>query len=373
VTRRAAALALAVIGAAAAATAGCARERGFARCAPPDLADLDLATALDKYPTLSALCLVDTDDRGALVHHPDAFEYEITTPLFSDYSLKYRTVWLPPGATATYSPTGVFDFPVGTAITKTFAWAEDLRRPNEKVHLVETRLLVRGHKGWIAFTYVWDQAGREATIDIAGRVTQFSFVDARGAERTSTYLVPSSAQCGNCHETSRLFTPIGPKARLLNRDHVYQDGTVENQLARWSRLGRLTGAPAPAEAPRLASLDDPSSGTVAERARAWLETNCAHCHQQGGHAQSTGLYLAADVAEPRTYGVCKLPIAAGTATGGRQYAIVPGKPDESILVYRIESTNPGEMMPELGRSLVHAEGVEVVREWITNMTEPPCQ
>jgi hypothetical protein len=125
--------------------------------------------------------------------------------------------------------------------------------------------------------------------------------------------------------------------------------------------------------PRLAAVDDPASGTVTERARAWLESNCAHCHQAGGHAQSTGLYLMADITEPRTLGVCKLPIAAGTATGGRQYGIVPGQPDASILVYRIESTNPGEMMPELGRSLVHAEGVAVVREWIAGMTEPPCR
>lgn len=369
-TRRAAALALAVVGAAA--TGGCARERGFQRCTPPDLADVDLATALDKYPRLSSLCLVDIDDKGAIVHHPDAFEYDLTTPLFSDYALKSRTVWLPPGATATYTPTAVFDLPVGAAITKTFAWAEDLRTPTEKVHPVETRLLVHGRAGWVAFTYIWDDAGREATIDIAGRVSQLSFLDAQGAPRTSTYLVPSSAQCGNCHETSRVLTPIGPKARLLNRDHRYPDGTVENQLARWSRLGRLVGAPAPADAPRLASLDDPASGTVAERARAWLETNCAHCHQEGGHAQSTGLYLHDDITEPRIYGVCKLPIAAGTATGGRQYDIVPGRPDDSILVYRIESTNPGEMMPELGRSLVHAEGVAVVRDWIGAMTEPPC-
>ena len=49
------------------------------------------------------------------------------------------------------------------------------------------------------------------------------------------------------------------------------------------------------------------------------------------------------------------------------YDIVPGRPDESILAYRIASTHPGVMMPELGKRLVHDEGVALVREWIAAM------
>ena len=51
----------------------------------------------------------------------------------------------------------------------------------------------------------------------------------------------------------------------------------------------------------------------------------------------------------------------------RLYDIVPGQPDQSILVYRIESRDPGEMMPELGRRMVHREGVQLVREWIQTL------
>jgi hypothetical protein len=49
------------------------------------------------------------------------------------------------------------------------------------------------------------------------------------------------------------------------------------------------------------------------------------------------------------------------------FSIVPGAPDKSILVYRIESTDPGVMMPEMGRRLVHEEGVSLIREWIQSM------
>jgi uncharacterized repeat protein (TIGR03806 family) len=165
-----------------------------------------------------------------------------------------------------------------------------------------------------------------------------------------------------------MMLPIGPKARQLNRDFAYSDGK-ENQLARWSRSGVLAGAPAPEQAPRLAVWDDPKSGSLETRARAWLEINCAHCHSPEGPARNSGLDLLAAQQNPTSYGVMKPPVAAGIGSGGLPYDIVPGKPDESILAFRIASTHPGVMMPELGKRLVHTEGVALVREWIASMPQ----
>jgi hypothetical protein len=75
-------------------------------------------------------------------------------------------------------------------------------------------------------------------------------------------------------------------------------------------------------------------------------------------------------------GLWKTPIAAGPGSGGRKFAIVPGKPDESIMMYRLESTQPNAMMPNLGRTLVHDEGVKLVRQWIENLpaeNNPPTR
>lgn len=66
-------------------------------------------------------------------------------------------------------------------------------------------------------------------------------------------------------------------------------------------------------------------------------------------------------------GVCKPPVAAGKAGQGEQYDVVPGHPEKSILVYRMQSTAPSIAMPELGRSLEHVEAVQVVSDWITGM------
>ena len=106
---------------------------------------------------------------------------------------------------------------------------------------------------------------------------------------------------------------------------------------------------------------------INDRARAYLDINCSHCHNRDGAADTSGLYLTQDIALGEASGRCKLPIAAGGGTGNLPFDIVPGHPDDSVLVYRLGSTDPGAMMPELGRSLRHDEGVALVREWIQNM------
>jgi hypothetical protein len=50
---------------------------------------------------------------------------------------------------------------------------------------------------------------------------------------------------------------------------------------------------------------------------------------------------------------------------------LPGKPDESVLMYRIESHDPSIMMPTIGRSLVQEEAVAVVRVWIKGPPATP--
>jgi mono/diheme cytochrome c family protein len=104
-----------------------------------------------------------------------------------------------------------------------------------------------------------------------------------------------------------------------------------------------------------------------ERARAYLEINCAHCHNPKGPAYTSGLDLASVQHDPLRYGVFKTPVAAGRGSAGDLYAVVPGKPDESFLLHRMESTDPGKMMPAVGRLMIHDEGIALIREWIREM------
>ena len=291
--------------------------------------------------------------------------YALNTPLFSDYAEKQRWLYLPPGVTARYRPTGALDLPVGAVLVKTFAYPADFRRPTDKVRPVETRLLIHRRRGWVALAYVWNDDQSQAVLKRAGKRLDVDFIDAAGKAQHVDYKVPNQNQCKECHSVAGRLTPIGLKARNLNGDYAYQGG-AENQLAHWTRLGLLTGAPDPATAPRTAIWTDPHEALDA-RAQAYLDGNCGHCHNRRGAASNTGLFLDLEETRPAVRGLGKRPVAAGRGSGGLYFDIAPGDPDGSIVVHRMASTEPGVMMPELSRSLVHQEGLDLVRAYIASL------
>lgn len=246
--------------------------------------------------------------------------YDLNTPLFSDYADKSRYVWMPKGAAARYRPTEAFEFPPGAVLAKTFSYSG---------RIVETRLLVNTRKGWVGVPYVWNDRQTDATLEIAPDP-----VTVHWKNLTIQYIIPNTNQCKSCHDRSKTVVPIGPKARHLNKTYAYSTGP-ENQLEHWTKIGYLTGAPYPASAPRNAAWDNPSSGTLEQRARAYLDANCSHCHNPQGPADNTGLYLTADQPDPLRIGFCKVPVAAGHGSGDLRFDMVHGKPDESILIHRM--------------------------------------
>lgn len=294
--------------------------------------------------------------------------YDLNTPLFSDYAVKHRFIRLPAGKAAHYRDDDSFDFPEGTVIIKTFAFAHDLADPSKGERLIETRILLSRPEGWIGLPYIWNAEQTEATLDLAGGTVDVAWKHTDGKNRTVNYIVPNANQCKSCHDRNKKMQPIGPKARHLNKQFAYADGT-ENQLEHWSKLGMLNGTPSTSSIPKCAVWSDSTSGSLDERARAWLDINCAHCHQPGGSAAQSGLDLSYSQRDRTKRGVWKLPVAAGRGSGGRAHDIVPGKPDASIMVFRLESTEPGIMMPELPRRLVDVDGVQLIRQWIAQLSE----
>ncbi len=164
--------------------------------------------------------------------------YDLNSPLFTDYADKFRFVKLPSGKSAEYRDDATFEFPVGTVIAKTFAYPTDARDPAAGRRLIETRILKRDERGWVGLPYIWNAEQTEAVLDVAGDTRDFSWIDAAGEQRTNNYIIPNANQCKGCHMQGDTLLPIGPKARHLNRDFVYAEGT-ENQLAHWARKGAL--------------------------------------------------------------------------------------------------------------------------------------
>ena len=314
--------------------------------------------------------------------------YDLNTPLFTDYALKLRTVWMPPGESAGYTADGALDFPVGTIISKTFHYEKSATAKDgvlqvaradresalnsdgvldlDEVVLIETRLLVRYDSGWRALPYVWNAAQTDATLEIAGDYRQVGLVDGANVEQI-TYIVPDMNQCSGCHvtdHTAKQLRPIGPRAWQLNREYAWW-GNDATQLENWSARGLLQGFDG--NAPSGVRWSAPEDATLEQRARAYLDANCAHCHNPSGAADTSALHLNIDAPLDRLYGLCKPPVAVGRGSGDRPFDIFPGRPDDSILVFRMQHTDPAIAMPELGRSVVHTEGVKVVSDWIATL------
>jgi uncharacterized repeat protein (TIGR03806 family) len=229
-------------------------------------------------------------------------------------------------------------------------------------------LLVRRADGWVAIAYVWNDEQSDAVLRRTGEVQQLTLHRPDGRETAFSYVVPNQNQCAGCHatnNTTRKLSPIGPNARNLNKPSTFAPGF--NQLDHWLSAGWLAGDFADAAtAPRNVVWTDENEPLEA-RARAYLDANCSHCHSDVGPADTSGLDLRPQIAFGPKFGECKTPVAAGGGSGGRPFDIVPGDPDQSIFVYRLQTTKPGDMMPELGRSLSHEEGVALISDWIASL------
>ena len=302
-------------------------------------------------------------DPRKLITTSNYITYEIITPLFSDYAHKHRAIYIQESKKILYNDRDVLEFPIGTIISKTFYYPNNFNDINAGINLKETRILIHQENGWIGLPYIWNDNQTEAYLEIAGGIKEASWIDNKGNMQSINYMIPTMNQCKGCHVNSGVFKPIGPTARQLNMKY---DG-IDNQLVEWQKIGILEGISNYNVIPKIAKWNDLDSYSLNDRARAWLDINCAHCHNKKGPANNTGLYLDYYETNLKALGINKTPVAAGRGSGHLKYDIVPGYPDESIMVYRFESTNPGIMMPELGRTMVHEEGLKLIKEWILSL------
>lgn len=297
--------------------------------------------------------------------------YELLTPLFSDYAEKARFIYFPKDSKATYTTTGVLDFPEGCVIIKNFYFFQDFRDKTKNKRIYETRLLLKRSNKWLVASYIWNTTQTEAYLNenVDGTTVPISWIDKFGISKSTDYYIPSSTDCIKCHESSGDIVPIGPKVRNINRDNIYK-GVQANQLDYLSQRGFLEGMPTVGIIPKIAAYDNPATGSLELRARSYLDINCGHCHNTNGIASTSGLLLDFEALRSEI-GICK--IADRSVGSGLLYDIIPRNADSSLMVYRMHSNAEISRMPSIGRSIVHQEGIDLIREWIGSLDDPNCR
>ena len=106
--------------------------------------------------------------------------YKLNSALFTDYAEKYRFIYVPRGQQLDLNEAGrdgLLQFPVGSAIIKSFGYEID-----GKPRLLETRVLLHRTDGWLALPYVWNEEQTEAVLKVAGKRIPVTFTDPSGKE-----------------------------------------------------------------------------------------------------------------------------------------------------------------------------------------------
>ncbi|RZJ30811.1 MAG: hypothetical protein EOO48_03940 [Flavobacterium sp.] len=304
--------------------------------------------------------------------------YKPASELFSDYAHKQRFVWMPSGVSATYDgDDNALVFPVGAVMIKTFFYPDVL--PNHTKKIIETRILVKTteeihagegtpNSGWKFFDYIWNDEQTEAYLEPSGNGTfvPVTFVE-NGMTRSITYKTPANTECTTCHkinrnQTGEIVIPIGVKPQNLN--NVYDYGTSQrNQLQKWQSVGYLDNT-IPESVNSTVDWKD-TSKPLALRARSYIDINCAHCHRDGGHCDYVAMRFNFSNPDDASFGICMTPLF--NVGPEYDYVIHAGQFENSELGFRISSTEPAEMMPIIGRTIVHEEGVQLIRDWINSM------
>jgi len=278
--------------------------------------------------------------------------YDINALLWSDFADKGRFMAIPDGTTINVDSQGRFDFPVGSVVGKNF-------RLNGQ--LIETRLLLHHQQphGWRGYSYEWNDTETEATLlttaknkDINGQIWHY----------------PSRAECDSCHTAVAGFT-LGPEIGQLNRSFVYPSTGIEaNQLITLESINVLTNPLSEAEKSTVFYAIDDIAYSAERRARSYLHSNCAQCHQPGGPGGGNmDLRMATSLEDARICNEAPLGNTLGLIT---PVIVAPGDPDNSVLVLRME--HPGQYrMPPLATSVVDTQAMTVIREWISGLTECP--
>lgn len=266
--------------------------------------------------------------------------YGVNAPFWSDGAEKGRWFGLPDGESLTFDATGRAELPIGSVVVKHF-WASE--------RLVETRLLMRHDDGgWAGYSYAWQDDGEDAIF-------------APGGAEVHGWLLPDQASCLTCH-TASAGRVLGLELSQLDGEFLYPNGVVGDQLETWLHAGLIQSAPSPGASPLV---DPAGEGSVEDRARSWLHTNCGSCHRPG-EQDRVSLDLRWGVPLGET-GACDVAPSAGDLGIDDARVIAPGDPARSVLIARIEDSGAAKM-PPVGVNTLDAEGLALISAWVEGLT-----
>jgi uncharacterized repeat protein (TIGR03806 family) len=296
---------------------------------------------------------------------PGLVPYDVNTPLWSDGAAKQRWIVLPPGGEIGFSPTGEWSFPPGTIFVKHFELAVDETRLGRRKRL-ETRLLVVDASGYgYGATYRWRPNHSDADL-LADSAREPITIHSSAGNRVQTWYYPSRADCLTCHTRAARFV-LGVKTRQLNRDFIYPEtGIGDNQLRAWSYLAmfdRALDENSLRHYSRLAAVDD-LHASLEQRARSYLDANCAHCHRPGNTVRAA--FDARYDTPLAELNLLNRPTVSDSLSIKDPRVVAPGDLSRSMLTLRLMRSD-NYRMPPLATSVNDQAAIAVLEAWVKSL------
>ena len=302
--------------------------------------------------------------------------YAPNVPLWSDGAQKGRYFSIPntgapltSGEQIAYAPTGAWSFPAGTIFVKTFELLTNQSDP-ASLHRLETRLLVRDTNGAVyGVTYKWRADNSDADL-LATNLTESIPVLTPNGMTTQSWYYPSPSDCLQCHTAVANYV-LGVNARQLNGNLAYSNGVTDNQLRALNRAGLLYPAIDESQIggiEQLSSLTNAAASYV-QRARSYLDANCAQCHQLNGSGPTfDGRYDT-----PLTnQNIVNAILAKGNLGDPATRVVVPSDVWRSLLWVRMNTNTATLVMPPLARNIIDTNAVQIMGDWINSLGGTPA-
>jgi uncharacterized repeat protein (TIGR03806 family) len=342
---------------------GCSRHAPYgltARIETPPYLRMP-ARADGKIPLLLSQTGVFSDTPRRIVN-PGLIRYDLNVAFWSDGADKARWIAVPRGRIA-FSAAGEWHFPAGTVFVKNFDLPTDAADASVMRRL-ETRILVRDAEGGVyGLVYKWRADLSDADLLSGAQTEVIAVKGPDGAQRQQIWYYPSRQDCLTCH-TANAGGVLGVKTRQLNRAFAYESGVTDNELRTWNHLGLFARPISEETIPRLPALAgaNDSSRSLEDRARSYLDANCAQCHRPGGSVANFDARFDTRLADQA---LVNGPVLIDQGID-RPRVISPHDIWRSIAYMRMDTVGDIKM-PPLARETVDDKGVQLLGEWIDSL------
>jgi uncharacterized repeat protein (TIGR03806 family) len=301
-------------------------------------------------------------DLATLAPNPGIVAYEPNVTFWSDYAVKRRWFSIPDlTSTVGFATDTNWTLPAGMVWIKHFDLEMERGNPATKKR-IETRFLVKTTNSVYGVSYKWNDAQTEADLVADGGDLFNLTITNAGVPQTAVWEIPSRSSCLSCH------TAVGGLAltfntRQMNRTNT-MNGVTGSQMDLMNNAGYFSSSPPAAHfLPAFANATN-SAYSLEYRVRSYLAVNCVQCHQPGG-AGPPSWDARSYLTLAQTMLVNGIPVANDGGNPANKL-VVPGDPNHSVVLLRLQNTNGFSRMPPLATHALDPNAISLVQNWIAS-------